>query len=95
MQQEVVELQWVRSQSLGLKAASFLIRYVCLEADDISVQDFALGNVSFSSMMKLAEMGGTPVVLLGGDAHLRGRPIGSGTRRVANYVRATVWIVES
>ena len=42
--QEVVELLWVRVQSLGLEIVNFFIGDVNLEADDISVLNFALGE---------------------------------------------------
>jgi len=44
MLQEVVELFCVRAQSLGLEVTSFRMRHLSLEADDISVLDFTLGE---------------------------------------------------
>jgi len=40
--QHLVELLWVRTRSLGLKLESFLMGYLDLEADDISVLDVTL-----------------------------------------------------
>lgn len=42
--QEVIELLWVRVQSLGFKVVNLLIGDINLEADYISVLDFALGE---------------------------------------------------
>ena len=42
--QEVIELLWVRVQSLRFEIMDLLIRDINLEADDVSILDFTLGE---------------------------------------------------
>ena len=59
--QEIVELLWVRVKSLGLEVVNFLIGNINLEADDVSVLDFTLGE----GVLRLHELDHTRFDFLG------------------------------